>query len=78
MPNSGTASSALRACPAPIVKQLNDALAKVLAQPDFKEKLSTEAVELQAMSPEAFAAYMKTDIARWTALAKARGILLDA
>lgn len=64
--------------PAPIVKQLNEALAKVLAQPDFKEKLSTEAVELQAMSPEAFTAYMKTDIARWTALAKARGILLDA
>jgi tripartite-type tricarboxylate transporter receptor subunit TctC len=64
--------------PAPIVKQLNEALAKVLAQPDFKEKLSAEAVELQPMSPEAFAAYMKTDIARWTALAKARGILLDA
>ncbi len=63
--------------PAPIVKQLNEALAKVLAQADFKEKLSAEAVELQPMSPEAFMAYIKTDIARWSALAKARGIMLD-
>jgi tripartite-type tricarboxylate transporter receptor subunit TctC len=64
--------------PPGIVKQLNDALAKVLAQPDFKEKLSAEAVELTPMTPEAFAAYMKNDIARWTALAKERGISLDA
>jgi hypothetical protein len=64
--------------PPAIVKQLNDGLAKVLAQPDFKEKLSAEAVELISMTPEAFASYIKTDIARWTALAKARGIMLDA
>ena len=64
--------------PAPIVKQLNEALAQVLAQPDFKEKLSAEAVELMPMSPEQFAAYMKADIARWSALAKARNINLDA
>lgn len=64
--------------PPAIVKQLNDALAKVLAQPDFKDKLSAEAVELTPMTPEAFATYLKNDIARWTALAKERGILLDA
>ena len=64
--------------PPAIVKQLNEGLAKVLAQPDFKEKLSAEAVELTSMTPEAFANYIKTDIARWTALAKARGIMLDA
>ncbi len=64
--------------PTPLVKQLNDALGKVLAQPDFKDKLSAEAVELMPMSPEAFANYMKRDMARWTALAKERGILLDA
>jgi tripartite-type tricarboxylate transporter receptor subunit TctC len=64
--------------PSPIVKQINEALGKVLAQPDFKEKLSAEAVELLPMTPEAFAAYMKADIARWTALAKERGITLDS
>jgi tripartite-type tricarboxylate transporter receptor subunit TctC len=64
--------------PSTIVKQINEALGKVLAQPDFKEKLSAEAVELLPMTPEAFAAYMKADIARWTALAKERGITLDS
>ena len=63
--------------PANIVKQINDAIAAVLTQPDFKEKLSAEAVELMPMKPAEFAAYMKKDIARWTALAKARNIQLD-
>jgi len=64
--------------PPAIVKQLNEGLAKVLAQPDFKDKLSAEAVEHVSMTPEAFASYVKADITRWTALAKARGIMLDA
>ena len=64
--------------PAGIVKQLNDGMAAVLAQPDFKDKLSAEAVELMPMKPAEFAAFMKKDIARWTALAKARNIQLDS
>ena len=64
--------------PAGIVRQINDALGKVLAQPDFKDKLSAEAIELMPMTPETFAAYMKTDIARWSALARERHIVLDA
>jgi tripartite-type tricarboxylate transporter receptor subunit TctC len=49
-----------------------------LAQPDFKDKLSAEAVELMPMKPAEFAAFMKKDIARWTALAKVRNIQLDS
>ena len=64
--------------PAAIVKTLNDAMLNVLAQPDFKEKLSSEAVELMPMKPAEFAAYMKADLARWTQLAKARNIQLDS
>ena len=64
--------------PAAVVKTLNEALAKVLAQPDFKEKLATEAVELQAMTPDAFGSFMRADIARWTKLAKDRNIQLDS
>jgi len=63
--------------PAAIVKTLNDAMLTVLAQPDFKEKLSSEAVELMPMKPAEFAAYMKADLARWTQLAKTRNIQLD-
>ncbi|PUE49369.1 receptor [Limnohabitans sp. 2KL-1] len=64
--------------PAQIVKQLNDAMAQVLAQPDFREKLSAEAVELTPMTPAQFLDYMKKDLARWTDLARERKINLDA
>ncbi|HSW05333.1 Bug family tripartite tricarboxylate transporter substrate binding protein [Aquabacterium sp.] len=64
--------------PPAVVKQLNDALATVLAMPDLREKLSVEAVEPNPMSPEAFGEFMRADIARWTLLAKARNIQLDS
>lgn len=64
--------------PAAVVKTLNDAMAQVLAQPDFREKLSAEAVELMPMNPTQFADYMKMDLARWTQLAKARNINLES
>ncbi len=64
--------------PAPIVKQLNDTLAVVLRAPDMREKLSVEAIEPQVMTPEQFGSFIKADIARWTQLAKARGIQLDS
>ena len=63
--------------PPAIVKQLNDSLATVLAMPDLRERLAVEALEPQAMSAEAFGAFIRADIARWTALAKARSIQLD-
>ncbi|OYU71910.1 MAG: receptor, partial [Burkholderiales bacterium PBB5] len=63
--------------PMAIVKQLNDALAAVLMAPDLREKLAIEAVEPNPMSPEKFADFIRTDIARWTQLAKARNIQLD-
>ena len=63
--------------PAPIVKQLNESLAIVLRAPDLREKLSVEAIEPMVTSPEQFAAYIKTDIARWTQLARAKNISLD-
>jgi tripartite-type tricarboxylate transporter receptor subunit TctC len=64
--------------PAPIVKQLNDTLATVLRAPDLREKLSVEAIEPQVMTPEQFGNFIKADIARWTQLARARGIQLDS
>lgn len=63
--------------PAAVVKQINDAMAVVLAQPDFRDKLSAEAVELMPMSPAQFGDYMKKDLARWTELARERKINLD-
>ncbi|MDO8387573.1 MAG: tripartite tricarboxylate transporter substrate binding protein [Polaromonas sp.] len=64
--------------PAPIVKQLNETLAAVLRAPDLREKLSVEAIEPQVMTPEQFGEFIRTDIARWTKLARERGIQLDS
>jgi tripartite-type tricarboxylate transporter receptor subunit TctC len=64
--------------PAPVVKQLNETLAVVLKNPEFREKLSVEAIEPQTMTPEQFTAFIKGEIARWTALAKARNIELES
>jgi tripartite-type tricarboxylate transporter receptor subunit TctC len=63
--------------PAPVLKQLNDTLNTVLAAPELRERLAAEAVEPMPMSPEAFGAYMRADIARWTLLARQRKIDLD-
>jgi tripartite-type tricarboxylate transporter receptor subunit TctC len=64
--------------PAPIVKLLNDTLKAVLSAPDLRDKLSVEAIEPQPMSPDAFAQYIRTDLERWSRLAKARNIQLDS
>jgi tripartite-type tricarboxylate transporter receptor subunit TctC len=64
--------------PAPIVRQLNETLATVLRAPDLSEKLAVEAIEPMVMTPEQFGAFIQRDIARWTALAKARHIQLDS
>ena len=64
--------------PAPVVRQLNETLAVVLQSPDLRERLSAEAIEPMTMTPEQFAAFIKGEIARWTALAKARNIELES
>lgn len=63
--------------PAPVVKQLNDTLNRVLGEPDFKDKLAAEAVQPMPMSPEQFGRHIKAEVARWTALARARKIQVD-
>ena len=64
--------------PQPIVHQLNDTLAAVLTAPDLSERLAIEAIEPMVLTPEQFGAFIQRDIARWTALAKARNIHLDS
>jgi len=64
--------------PAAVVRQLNDTLATVLRAPDLREKLAIEAIEPMVMSPEQLGEFIKADIARWTALARARNIQLES
>lgn len=64
--------------PAPVLKILNDSLNSVLAAPDLRERPSAEAVEPMPMAPAVFARWIRDDIARWTGVARERGIQLDS
>jgi tripartite-type tricarboxylate transporter receptor subunit TctC len=63
--------------PADIVKRLNETQVSVLKAPDLAEKLAGEAVEPWPMTSDEFGRYIRSEINRWTKLAKARGIQLD-
>ena len=63
--------------PAPVVKTLNDEINKALAAPDLKDRLSGEALDPMPMSPADFGRYIREDIAKWSALAKAKNIEIE-
>jgi tripartite-type tricarboxylate transporter receptor subunit TctC len=64
--------------PAPVVNQLNASLESVLKAPDLSERLAAEAVEPMPMTAEKFGEYSRSEVARWTKLARERNIQLDS
>jgi tripartite-type tricarboxylate transporter receptor subunit TctC len=63
--------------PAPIVRVLNGEINRMLAEPDFRDKLSSEALDPMPMTPAQFAQYIESEIAHWTAVARANKISGD-
>ena len=59
--------------PRPIVNKLHGEFVKALNQPDVKQRLEMLGFEIVASTPDAFAAYIKTEIARWAKVVKASG-----
>lgn len=60
--------------PPAVVTTLNTEINKMLADPDLRERLSSEALEPMPMTPAQFGQYMRDDIAKWTKIAKDRKI----
>jgi tripartite-type tricarboxylate transporter receptor subunit TctC len=60
--------------PASIIGRLNAETAKVLGRADVKATLANQGLEVAASSPEQFAAHIKSEIARFTKIAKTAGI----
>ncbi len=60
--------------PAPIVNRVNQEIARVLNQPDTKEKFFNAGVEVVGSSPAQFAAKLKSEMARWGKVIKDAGI----
>jgi tripartite-type tricarboxylate transporter receptor subunit TctC len=63
--------------PTEIVNRINAELGKVIAAPDFKQRLAAEAVEPMPMSAAEFAAYIAADINRWKRVVKERKIEIE-
>jgi len=60
--------------PAAIVARLNAETVKVLGRADVKATLAAQGLEVAPSSPEAFAAHIQSEIARFTRIARAAGI----
>ncbi len=66
-----------RGTPKAIVDQLNAEMAKILAQPETRQRLMQLGFEPAGGSPEALAAYEKQERAKWGPLIKAAGLKGD-
>ena len=51
--------------PRPVVDLLNREILKALALPDVKEKLANLGFDPIGNTPDAFAAWIKTEVAKW-------------
>jgi tripartite-type tricarboxylate transporter receptor subunit TctC len=60
-----------------LVEQLHRQITKIMSLPDVKERLATAGYTEINGSPEAFAAHLRTELAKWSAIARAQDIKLD-
>lgn len=63
--------------PRDVVMKLNSEFAKVMADPSIKQRLSESGFEPQTSTTEEFAAYMKSEIAKWAKVIRESNISLE-
>lgn len=63
--------------PRAVVDLLNAAMRKALADPEAIKQLANAGLEPAVSSPEEFAAYIKSEIDKWTKVARAANVKLD-
>jgi len=66
-----------RATPPAIIQRLNHELSTIVQQPDLKKQLAAEGGEPVGNSPEEFAQWLKTDIAKWTRVVREANIKVE-
>jgi tripartite-type tricarboxylate transporter receptor subunit TctC len=59
--------------PKPVIDRLNAAIMKALASDTVKEKLAIQGATILGSTPEAYRAYIESEIARWAAVVKESG-----
>jgi tripartite-type tricarboxylate transporter receptor subunit TctC len=63
--------------PKPIVSAWNAAIVKALRSPEMADRIAREGAEVIASSPEAFGAFMRTEIAKWAKVVKDNGLKVE-
>jgi tripartite-type tricarboxylate transporter receptor subunit TctC len=63
--------------PQAIVTKLHGAIVKALQAPDVVEQLKRQGLDTRGTTPEAFAAYIKSELAKWAKVVKEAGIKAD-
>jgi tripartite-type tricarboxylate transporter receptor subunit TctC len=61
----------------PIVARINAELVKVLATAEMQRALAGHGMQAQSSTPEALGEFVKSEIARWTKVARQAGIRAD-
>jgi tripartite-type tricarboxylate transporter receptor subunit TctC len=60
--------------PPEVIAILNRVIAQAMNEPDTRQRIAAIGVEPMATSPEAFEAFFKTEVARWTTVAQNAGL----
>ena len=63
--------------PKPIISRLHGEVVKALHSPEVEGRLRAEGSEIGGIPPEAFAAYIRSEIAKWTRVVKEAGIKVE-
>lgn len=63
--------------PKEIINRLHAEIAKVLALKEVNDALDKQGAEAQGSTPEQFAAYIKSELAKWAKVVKEAGIRID-
>jgi tripartite-type tricarboxylate transporter receptor subunit TctC len=65
------------ATPRPVVDLLNAVMRKALSDPDAVNALAVAGMEPVTSTPEEFGAFIKSEIEKWTAVARGANVKLD-
>ena len=66
-----------RGTPKPVVDKLNEAITKIVSQPDVKQAWAKQGAVAMVMSPEVFDKYARDDITKWDRVIKTANIKVD-
>ena len=66
-----------RGTPKPVVDKLNEAVSKIVGQPEVKQAWAKQGAVPMLMSPDVFDKYVRDDIAKWARVIKTANIKVD-